>query len=314
MAQPVTVYRWDDVGAPQITSAKPSEIINVMKKCLVDGYGSKSSLGWESVAEDPVNQKIVFKNNVELGGSGNEVQIHSHNGTDNNETLLRVNVCQHWVDWDIYTKKGFQKYIQLKSSWTNWLLIGTAKAFYFISDDPTAPIAKYDSHSGYGLFLGDFSANYPNETLSMVALSGSKDNPTDQLGTSNFGYKFGFNHAFSLYSDADTPESVKLYSLDGTENFQSYFARPLERNRASTVPANSNCEHYTEILIYSETFFNGAHRGRVPGIIHALVPFHTTASGSSPLITKINGHDHLAVMSNNNNVKLYINMESWDDY
>ncbi|MDN3377191.1 MULTISPECIES: hypothetical protein [unclassified Pseudoalteromonas] len=312
MAQAVTVYRWDDPGAPQINSAKPSEIIDVLKKCLVDGYGSKLPLGWENIAEDSANQKVVFKNNVVAGGSGNEVQIHSYNATDNSETLLRVNPCQHWVDWDTYTKKGFQKYIQLKSSWTNWFLIGTAKAFYFISGHPTATIAQYDSHNEYGLFLDDFESFYQNETLQMIALSADSMNPEELTGTSYFGYNYAFNCAFSVYNDRDTVESVKLFNLDGTENSRKYLARPTQRNRAKDVPNNSECEHFAEVMIYSESFFNGAYRGKIPGILHALVPFHTGSSGAWPLITNINGHDHLAVRSNNNNVKLYINMESWD--
>lgn len=311
MAQAVTVYRWDDPGAPQLTSAKPSEVIDILKKCLIDGYGSKQPLGWEVVAEDPTNQRVVFKNNIAEGASGNEVQIHSYNGTDNSQTLLRVNTCQHWVDWDIYNKKGYQKYIQLKTSWTNWFLIGTPKAFYFISADPTAPLAKYDSHYEYGLFLGDFDANYPNETVSMFAISADRSNPKDQTSTSNFGYNFSFNTGLSVYNDSDVTESVKLYDLDGSENTKDYFCRPIIRNRLKDVPNNDTCEHYGEILIYSDAFFNGSFRGKLPGIIHALVPFQTSASGSWPLISNINGQDHLAVRSNNNNIKLYINMESW---
>ena len=49
MASPVTIYRWDDVGAPQIVDGKPSEYMNMLKKCLVEGYGSKASLGWTVV-------------------------------------------------------------------------------------------------------------------------------------------------------------------------------------------------------------------------------------------------------------------------
>ena len=69
MAQAVTVYRWDDPGAPQIVDGRPSEFINVFKKCLVEGYGDKQPLGWQVQLEEAIN-KISFINDVTAGGSG----------------------------------------------------------------------------------------------------------------------------------------------------------------------------------------------------------------------------------------------------
>lgn len=43
---PVTVYRWDDVGAPQLQGQSVGSLITVLDACLVNGYGSKAPAGW----------------------------------------------------------------------------------------------------------------------------------------------------------------------------------------------------------------------------------------------------------------------------
>lgn len=43
---PVTLFSSTDEGAPQFTR-KAGDIFKIMKACLVTGYGSKASLGWE---------------------------------------------------------------------------------------------------------------------------------------------------------------------------------------------------------------------------------------------------------------------------
>lgn len=311
MAQAVTVYRWDDVGAPQLTNGSPSEIINVLRKCLVDGYGSKSSLGWVILKEDTANQKIAFKNNAASGGSGNAVQIHSHNGSNAAETLLRVNVCQTLLDWDLYTNQGFQKYIHVKSSWTNWFIIGTPTGFYFIAGSPTAGLAGQNKHDEFGLFVGDISAAYNNESLKMIALSGDFYAHADQNKTAAFGWSFGFNHAFAVYQK-DSSSSVKLYDLDASGIGTSFRVQPFVFDESRDTPTASVCEHYAKVELYRKPLANGGFRGQVPGIIHALVPNHGNSDGPWPLITSIAGQQHLAVRSNNGSVKLYINLEQWD--
>lgn len=43
----ISVFAWDDAGAPTLTGEAGS-LVNVFKQCLVDGYGAKTPLGWES--------------------------------------------------------------------------------------------------------------------------------------------------------------------------------------------------------------------------------------------------------------------------
>ena len=41
----VTVYRFDDAGAPTL-SAAAGALISVLDACLVNGYGAKPAAGW----------------------------------------------------------------------------------------------------------------------------------------------------------------------------------------------------------------------------------------------------------------------------
>lgn len=48
-----TVYAWDDAGAPSFIGTSQVDglnyLFNIIKKCLVDGYGSQQSAGWELI-------------------------------------------------------------------------------------------------------------------------------------------------------------------------------------------------------------------------------------------------------------------------
>ena len=62
---PVTLFSSTDEGAPQFTR-KAGDIFKIVKACLVSGYGSKSSLGWELKFESgtqgifmPVDRKSI---------------------------------------------------------------------------------------------------------------------------------------------------------------------------------------------------------------------------------------------------------------
>ncbi|MDX1536403.1 hypothetical protein [Arsukibacterium sp.] len=65
MSDPV-VYKSTDVGAPTLDRTAGSWV-NVLRKVLVDGYGSKSAAGWSMSTISANQQNAIFKPNV-LGG------------------------------------------------------------------------------------------------------------------------------------------------------------------------------------------------------------------------------------------------------
>ena len=53
-----TVYRWDDSGAPSLAGVEGT-LIDVLRGCLVDGYGAKAGAGWTIAYED--GNSVVFR-------------------------------------------------------------------------------------------------------------------------------------------------------------------------------------------------------------------------------------------------------------
>ena len=92
MGLPVTVYRYTDPGAPQVNNGTPSEWINVLKKVLVEGYGTKVGLGWTVEFENAAAFKIAFRNKVADGGSGGYVQFSSNGAVNTVNATLLVSV------------------------------------------------------------------------------------------------------------------------------------------------------------------------------------------------------------------------------
>ncbi|MCL1048940.1 hypothetical protein L2755_04755, partial [Shewanella abyssi] len=65
MGLPARIYRWDDEGAPTVVrDTRMSDIISLLKKCLIEGYGEKEGLGWSLAFDDPANLKVAFRNST----------------------------------------------------------------------------------------------------------------------------------------------------------------------------------------------------------------------------------------------------------
>jgi hypothetical protein len=65
---PVTLFSSTDEGAPRFSS-KAGDIFKIVKACLVNGYGSKQSLGWELKFESG-NQGIFMPTDIKHTGWG----------------------------------------------------------------------------------------------------------------------------------------------------------------------------------------------------------------------------------------------------
>jgi hypothetical protein len=61
------IYASTDVGAPVLNGITKGSFINVLMACLVNGYGSKTGLGWTTPFNDPGSNTRVFRNNHVVG-------------------------------------------------------------------------------------------------------------------------------------------------------------------------------------------------------------------------------------------------------
>lgn len=169
MAQAVTVYRWDDAGAPQLDLVSPSRIITILKKCLVDGYGSKSPLGWTLAYEDASTFKVAFRNSPVLG-SGGYVQFWSTNGSDSPVTMY-AKVSQSMAALDDFFNPGYIGLINPANTFKRWIIIGTSTGFYFLLHHETSNYGVGSNNFERSYFFGDFISTVTNDVATMIGVA-----------------------------------------------------------------------------------------------------------------------------------------------
>lgn len=189
MAQPVTIYRWDDPGAPQLTQTAGSAV-DVLKKCLIDGYGTKTPAGWvlEEISTD--NNNMIFspasrtwlyliyddgRNSYWGEQSASFGAIDAYNSIENPMSSLNYDSWTTRPSSD----KGFYNQTLDKSA-SQWVIIATNESCYFLQGNlgtsgisTACFIGKLDSNGhdlsytaigNYGRYkdweVGQFLTNY----------------------------------------------------------------------------------------------------------------------------------------------------------
>lgn len=319
MALPVTMYRWDDVGAPQIVDGKPSEYMNVLKKCLVEGYGSKASLGWSVAEEIAVPPYIAFKNDVTAGGSGGVITFSADN--DLQGTVVKYESCQDYIDKTNQMRKsayaGFDRYIDSDLYRLNkWFVIGTSKAFYlFIFSQYHLDNGNYQgTRESISFFSGDFESLYPNDDATFITVSGQRNNLNP-----------GWNQNF-LYvlSESQSVNLLDLYALDGSDSsgiaslssiFGDYFWV------SSTFDATANINVLSPVYLLmgfsglktSDSYQNTSlpfYRGVFPGLFIADAPGHRQEK--IPFTRTLDNLNYFSVPSGNSHTSCcWISLEEW---
>lgn len=220
MSQQVTVYRWDDPGAPQIPNGKPSELINILTKCLVDGYGAKAPLGWTKTFDEPATQSVVFRNNPAAGGSGGYVKLYSNTAADANNTPMRLTYGQTVTDINTFFGQGNIQAIPLGSSGTRWVIIGTSIGFYLTIDQPELTLKMtgptYSNGKSVAAYIGDFYSSVPSDAGRFIAFS--------SFWNANFSSATYEDclYYLKIAGDSTNRSPFKIYDADGGNSFTNY--------------------------------------------------------------------------------------------
>lgn len=218
MAQPVTIYRWDDPGAPQIVDGKPSEIIEVIYKCAVTGYGDKAPLGWTRPFYDEATRKAAFRNSVSNGGSGGYLRIWDQSGNDAVNGLIRFMSAVSMTDIDTTFNPGFFDTISTHAnSVRRWVLIGTATGFYIFTE-PNGALMAGGIQSTLCFFAGDIFSLIPNDAGRFVAFSNvgfSGDRTAASSWNNNFN---SLNHNIT----SPSYQIAKMWDADSGPSFRGY--------------------------------------------------------------------------------------------
>lgn len=319
---PVTVYRWDDPGAPQIGNGRASDIINIWQKCLVDGYGDKDPLGWARPFYDAVTQRAIYRNNVAAGGSGGYAMLFSNTLNDAEYNVMRLSHAKSMTDINTAIGQGFTKAFQVTNvsgnlRRTKWVLIGTAIGFYFSISYDNFQLNGGTQTGLPSMFVGDFFSRTPNDAGRFVA-DCSPSISSDTATPSTFSLDI-----LSLNNNiAGVVNTLRIYATNNADTFLSY---PFffYKNTSSSVDITLESD-VPQILTPIGIGFSGAptqaqlndtqnpfYRGHLPGIFLALNPYRGTRT--YPTIISHGGQDYWLMRTYNGAPAALINMEVWDD-
>jgi hypothetical protein len=335
MGFPVTVYRSSDAGAPSLGTGKPSEIITILKKCLVDGYGSKVSLGWTIVAENTGTRNIMFKNNVIGGGSGGCVSIKSYNGADTAGNTMWYQPCRSATSVSAMFNKGFICSMQMEYgvNMDVWTVVGTAIGFFLI-------IGKSVNTDGYArwvntdealVYCGDYIPTVSGDVSRMITFSDFYI----AKNVSNATVSPTWPELFSaIRINAISPSVFRIYDTDGANSYFNYdvncsFPTLSSESLDASDPVfderiNKWWIQTTGVSIGSPTSAYYKDRNGTPRVSSGLSPYvRGSLSGllevelarwvsqAWPFYKTFNGDNHLALRSGVGGVSTFINLVEW---
>lgn len=222
MGLPVTIYRSTDPGAPQIINSTPSEWVDILKKVLVDGYGTKSPLGWTLEFEDAGAYKVAFRNNLADGGSGGYVQFWSHNGTNGANIPMNMKAAMGMGGLDDFIKPlpGRQLY---NNGVKAWEIIGTSRGFYIAGYSLPLTVAISNSSSNSApnqYFIGDIESFTPNDAAVFTMASCGASNG-DIYSSTSYGICANSEYIFAFMYDADGGAAGYRYEAHKSYLYQS---------------------------------------------------------------------------------------------
>lgn len=187
----VTLYKYDDVGAPQLTG-EVGKVIAVLDACLVNGYGDKSPAGWTK--EFTGTNKAVYR---PPAGNRLYLRILNDNSTTDGFDYSSVGICRavgYETMSDVDTGTGaFPLNTQMSggtylhttydrtSTARSWWLIADDKIFYFI------PI--YDTRC-FGFCFGSFYSYVDNDNYNTVIVGNTNSGRTSV----NLSYNFALGN------------------------------------------------------------------------------------------------------------------------
>ncbi|WP_351189391.1 hypothetical protein [Shewanella sp. TB4-MNA-CIBAN-0142] len=312
MGLPVTLYRWDDAGAPQITTGttKLSQVLEVIKKCLVEGYGTKADLGWTIAMEDAINFKIAFRNST-IDGSGGYFQFNSSNNTANGDMRFRGGMDM--TDFDTFTNPTPAYGLTIHTSNTKWYLIGTSRSFYLqlLPDSYDNSVLTTQYIYAPMFFVGDVDTLLPNDVGSFIVTRGN--NALGDLTT--------YNGSVTL-SYIPNQTCITMYNADGIGT-AVYGLAALGSYAVNSVALASDSDWVNEnksafldpviIRAYVSKFDSELTpfiRGYMPGLYQASLAGYK----STPhlVIRNILGIDHLLLVSYTAGLN-WISLGDWYD-
>jgi hypothetical protein len=263
MGLPVTVYRHTDVGAPPVAT-RTSEWIDVLKACLVTGYGSKSPLGWTLEFEGAYS--AAFKNKTSDGGSGCFVRFSDVGGANSVSGYADINIAKGMSGIDVFTDRLQSRRIRFDSNpyyVEGWTIIGTSRGFWLIEESGAidGDLNTTQGSWSFNYFIGDLQSFIPNDTAPFGIVSGVQT--TGDSTTTLEGTQIGSGSKIHVTSFAADGGTLKLeYSYSYPNKATSSDGGDIS---ATNVPAVLNPPMLFSLAGNGNPSFNFC-RGLIPGL------------------------------------------------
>ncbi|MCF2910802.1 hypothetical protein L1285_21060 [Pseudoalteromonas sp. DL2-H2.2] len=327
MPTPVTVYRWDDPGAPQITTGAAKEWFAILKQCLVEGYGDKQPLGWTVVNEVNDPPHLCLQNNTDQGASGGYVMLDAANNNGSGNVII-VSALDY-SDESTHSRLGRANvFSAFRSSGTyqckNWLVIATHYGFYlFASTDHLAASNYLNRKYIVFFYCGDYIPVIQNDPCRFVALTGSQGSPTGSRS---------YNETLIRtiqYSDPDYASYAveNIYAFDSTASSAGQPLYMMSMFGKNTRGSSNLFDTEPDITLLSPFYLfaggweksdadNNATlsphvRGQVPGLW--VSPQTGFGNKSMPFIKSLSGINYLSIPCTENTAGIvaWLNLEEW---
>lgn len=173
----VRIYSSSDAGAPVLRGNTPGDLINLLEKCLVTGYGSNAGAGWTK----PYTGTNVAAFRQGAGSNGMYLRIDDTSTATSNRSA-KVKGYEAMADVNTGTPTSFPTPAQNADGlyWFThsgpgsvanprpWLLIADELFFYFMLS--TYPEASNGTHYNECYAFGDIIPYKPGDTTHTVLL------------------------------------------------------------------------------------------------------------------------------------------------
>jgi len=320
MPQTPTIYRWDDPGAPQAGNCTYSELVNILDKCLVTGYGSKLPLGWIKELNEPL--ACSYKNL----GSGHSVVFSSTTGLDD-DTGVRVQSARNVIDADSLENTGWKQAFKVfKDKNIAWVIVGTDKAFYcFFCYAGSYSMPGTDHQTGF--FVGDLANAISGDSAKFVAIC-TLISENHSLESATYDSSYGTNIMYLSNVGQDRFPGTKIHDVDGGSDFSLYVPHELPFLNKKPIPTKNTIPSntLTKVYLFHKEYSSGLDRDGSPIVESTVTP---AVRGSLPGLDStlvghpesmlwpatVNYNDSYLLLKSVGNAanRLVLNIEVWDD-
>ena len=268
----VTVYRWDDPGAPVLSNPSAGSLIGVLDACLVDGYTGKTGAGWTKAFSG--TKLAAYRQ-----GAGSMCYLRVDDGTGSFKVKMRgyesmtdVNTGTGEFPTTTQLANGVYAAIGIAATAANkpWIVVADNKRFYlWVGVSLTTAVDISTSTTWQALFFfGDIISFRPGDTY-CCQIMGSDSTSN---GTERFGVAVALNSVIAgSFIARDAAQAAG--AVNNGKHFDYYGAS------LSTTMGSTACAAYPDpitggINLSRIPVSNGATvkgiRGRLPGVFAPL--------------------------------------------